>query len=180
MESRKACSLPAALCFLHPFYKPLAPALHIWCWFCCTLPMRVTCIKRWQTHLIWCTSSINKDNEWHVKDWEAFLLFVSKDFLCAKCPHRMKTFIWLQVIFAPSFYRAPLDFWFSIYHRNNDKGVCSCWTVLPTSMEPRREEGRYSSGLHKTIKVFKWKSKSSGFAKISDISQAVFLGKFRQ
>lgn len=39
--------------------------------------------------------------------------------------------------------------------------------------------GRRGSTLGGSLKpVFKWKSESSGFAKISDISQAVFLGTF--
>lgn len=38
-KSCKAISLPAVLCFLHLFYKPPAPALHLWSWFCCATPM---------------------------------------------------------------------------------------------------------------------------------------------
>lgn len=85
---------------------------------------------------------------------------VSKDF-CTKCPQRMKTGIWLQVIFTPSFYCGPLVFWIGFYYWSKE-GMCGCCTVLPFSLKPTREVGSYRGASIKPI--FIWKSTPPSFA----------------
>lgn len=57
-----------------------------------------------------------------MSDMRRIPVFVPKD-VFAKCPQRMKTVIWLQVIFTPSFYCAPLVFWI-VFTRGAMKKVC--------------------------------------------------------
>lgn len=99
----------------------------------------VTCIKRRQPHLILCTNSINKDNEWHAKD----PCFCPKRCFCQVSPknensHMASSHLHSLILLCSI---SLLD---CFYQRSNEEGVYSCWKVVPFSVEPRRMVGRYS------------------------------------